>query len=166
MMLLVDHVTSMQPLTNKPNRVKVAEDVAKSHPIVGKPSPSASVSPVRGKADIGKWGRGDGWSEWTPPKLRQRRSGLTPLVGPAEDDSDSDSGEEEEEEEEARRDCQSLDRELSIMRRVFRKWCRLAGVEDKTCDDLVEGEFEVAWTKAVAPRVEGRIQMVTSASQG
>ncbi|KXX82214.1 Mannosylglucosyl-3-phosphoglycerate phosphatase [Madurella mycetomatis] len=132
--------------------VKVAEDVAKSHPIVGKPSPSAPVSPVREKADSGKWGRGDGWSEWTPPKLRQRRSAAP--------------GEEEEEEEEARRDCQRLDRELSIMRRVFRKWCRLAGVEDKTCDNLTEGEFEVAWTKAVAPRVEGRIQMVTSASQG
>ncbi|GAB1318380.1 hypothetical protein MFIFM68171_08590 [Madurella fahalii] len=162
---VMDKWTSRGPSVDR-HWTKVAEDVAKSHPIVGKPSQSAPVSPVREKGDSGKPDRGDGWSEWTPPKLRQRRTGITPSVGHAEDDSDSDSGEEKEEEEAARRDCQAVDRELSIMRRVFRKWCRLAGVEDKACDNLTEGEFEVAWTKAVAPRVEGRIQMVNAESQG
>ena len=54
----------------------------------------------------------------------------------------------------------AIDRELGIMRRVFRKWCRVAGVQGSLCDELKEGEFEVDWTKAIAPRVEGRIVCV------
>jgi hypothetical protein len=80
------------------------------------------------------------------------------MLASAEDSSDSDSGEEEEQ---SRENARALDKELSIMRRFFDKWCRLAGVNAGTCDELAEDECEVAWTKAIAPRVEGRIQMVT-----
>ncbi|KAI1322567.1 Metallo-dependent phosphatase [Xylariaceae sp. FL0255] len=55
---------------------------------------------------------------------------------------------------------ESLDRELNIMRQVFRKWTRIAGVKCKVCDSLREGEFEVDWTRAIAPKVEGRIVCV------
>lgn len=90
--------------------------------------------------------------------MRQRRSSVPPMLGPAEDESDSDSGEEEEQH---RENARLLDKELSTMRRFFDKWCRLAGVNAGTCDELAEEECEVAWTKPIAPRVEGRIQMVT-----
>jgi hypothetical protein len=83
------------------------------------------------------------------------------MLASAEDSSDSDSGEEAEQ---SRENARVLDRELSIMRRVFDKWCRLAGVNAGTCDELAEDECEVAWTKAIAPRVEGRIQMVVSST--
>jgi 5'-nucleotidase len=52
------------------------------------------------------------------------------------------------------------ERALGIKRRVWRKWTRVAGVHGATCDHLSEGEFAVDWTRAVAPRVEGRISMV------
>ncbi|KAK8173111.1 5'-nucleotidase [Phyllosticta citrichinensis] len=57
---------------------------------------------------------------------------------------------------------QQRERELSIMRRVMRKWWRLTGLpgHPALCDDLREGEFVVNWTKAIAPRLEGRIRMV------
>jgi hypothetical protein len=146
------------------NRAQVAKDVAKCHPIVGEPSGSPPVSPAKERSTKSESERADGgWSEWTAAKLRDRKSHLTPLAGRAEDSDESEPGEPEGEAAEAaaRADVRNLDRELSIMRRVFRKWCRLAGVEGKLCDDLAEGEFEVSWTRAVAPRVEGRIKMVT-----
>jgi hypothetical protein len=83
------------------------------------------------------------------------------MAGPHEDDdSDSESGEEQEA---ARQRARALDRELAIMRRVFGKWCRLAKVHGRTCDELPAEECEVSWTRAIAPRVEGRIQMVGTA---
>jgi hypothetical protein len=79
------------------------------------------------------------------------------MLGHAEDDSDSESGEEQER---ARQTARALDRELAIMRRVFRKWCRAARVHGNMCDGLADDECDVAWTRAIAPRVEGRIRMV------
>ncbi|KIW04160.1 uncharacterized protein PV09_04967 [Verruconis gallopava] len=56
------------------------------------------------------------------------------------------------------------ERELAIMRKVMRKWRRLAGLpgDPALCDKMDEGEFTVNWTKAIAPRLEGRIKMVQS----
>ena len=133
----------------------MADGVAQSHPIVGNPS----ASPPRSR-DGPAGGKEKGWAEWTPSRLRERRSSIPPMLGHAEDDSDSDSGEEQEQ---ARQSARALDRELSIMRRVFRKWCRVARVRGNTCDGLTDDECEVAWTRAIAPRVEGRIQMVGEA---
>lgn len=58
------------------------------------------------------------------------------------------------------------ERELVIMRKVMRKWWRLAGLpgHPNLCDELGEGEFMVNWTKAIAPRLEGRIKEVKSSS--
>ena len=52
--------------------------------------------------------------------------------------------------------------QTKIIRRVMRKWWRLAKLEGspKLCDELGEGEFQVNWTRAVAPRLEGRIKEV------
>ena len=55
------------------------------------------------------------------------------------------------------------DRELLIMRKVLRKWFRLAGLDGHPgisgphAQVQEEFEVEVGWTKAIAPRVEGRI---------
>lgn len=54
------------------------------------------------------------------------------------------------------------DREVDMIRRVMRKWWRVAGLKGspKLCDELDGGEFQVNWTKAIAPRLEGRIKDV------
>lgn len=153
-------------MTNRVNRSKVADGVAKCHPTAGKPAVSLPVSPAQEKARSGPdGGKENGWAEWTPSKIRQRRASVPPMLGSAEDDSDSDSDSDTgEEQEQSRESARAIDRELSIMRRFFDKWCRLAGVCGDTCDNLPEDECEVAWTKAIAPRVEGRIQMVTGSA--
>lgn len=58
------------------------------------------------------------------------------------------------------------EKELVIMRKVMRKWWRLAGLpgHPNLCEELGEGEFTVHWTKAVAPRLEGRIKLAASSS--
>lgn len=54
------------------------------------------------------------------------------------------------------------ERQIEIVRRVMRKWWRLAGLKHSPdlCDELVGKEFVVNWTKAIAPRLEGRIKEV------
>lgn len=56
--------------------------------------------------------------------------------------------------------------ELAIIRKVMKKWWRLAGIKGtpRACEELGEGEFQVNWTKAIAPRLEGRIKDVTPAA--
>ncbi|KIW20494.1 hypothetical protein PV08_01069 [Exophiala spinifera] len=56
------------------------------------------------------------------------------------------------------------DDELKIIRQVMRKWRRLAGLQghSECCENMKEEEFQVDWTKAIAPRLEGRIQMTKS----
>lgn len=50
--------------------------------------------------------------------------------------------------------------ELSIMRKVLRKWWRVAGLQGHPgIGHEEEGEFTVAWTKGIAPRTEGRIRI-------
>ncbi|KIX96864.1 uncharacterized protein Z520_07584 [Fonsecaea multimorphosa CBS 102226] len=57
------------------------------------------------------------------------------------------------------------EQESLIARKVTRKWRRLAGVrhEAPCVDPMDEGEFQVDWTRAIAPRLEGRIRMVKGA---
>ncbi|KAK5133564.1 hypothetical protein LTR08_007603 [Meristemomyces frigidus] len=53
------------------------------------------------------------------------------------------------------------ERELVIMRKVMRKWWRLAGLagHPSMADEAGE-DFGVLWTKGICPRLEGRIRMV------
>jgi 5'-nucleotidase len=55
------------------------------------------------------------------------------------------------------------ERQEEMVRKVMRKWWRLAGLKDSpnVCDELEGKEFQVNWTKAIAPRLEGRIKDVT-----
>ncbi|USW49293.1 Putative 5'-Nucleotidase/apyrase, metallo-dependent phosphatase, 5'-Nucleotidase domain superfamily [Septoria linicola] len=53
------------------------------------------------------------------------------------------------------------ERELAIKRKVMRKWWRLAGLPGNPRMVEQKGdEFAVAWTKGIAPRLEGRIKIV------
>ena len=54
------------------------------------------------------------------------------------------------------------DKQVEMIRRVMRKWWRVAGLKGNPvpCDELGGGEFQVNWTKAIAPRLEGRIREV------
>lgn len=54
------------------------------------------------------------------------------------------------------------EREKEVIRKVMRKWWRITGLKGapKLCDELDGGEFQVNWTKAIAPRLEGRIKEV------
>ncbi|KAH7083327.1 Metallo-dependent phosphatase-like protein [Paraphoma chrysanthemicola] len=54
------------------------------------------------------------------------------------------------------------EREKDVVRKVMRKWWRVAGLKHspKLCDELDVSEFQVNWTKAIAPRLEGRIREV------
>ncbi|KAK4225275.1 putative 5'-nucleotidase precursor [Podospora fimiseda] len=97
-----------------------------------------------------------GWQNFTPARLRERRSSVSHVE---EEESDEESPSSTDELKQSRQ----LDRELAIMRRVFRKWCRLAGVnDDRACDGLSGDDAGVDWTQAIAPKVEGRIVMVSS----
>jgi 5'-nucleotidase len=55
------------------------------------------------------------------------------------------------------------ERELVVLRRSMRKWWRLAGLKGtpRCADEMGEEELSVDWTRAIAPRVEGRIKDVT-----
>ncbi|TKA75911.1 hypothetical protein B0A49_04172 [Cryomyces minteri] len=57
-------------------------------------------------------------------------------------------------------DVSQRERELVIMRKVTKKWWRLAKLpgHPSLCDEEDEGEFVVHWTKGIAPRLEGRIK--------
>ncbi|KAI0383416.1 Metallo-dependent phosphatase [Hypomontagnella monticulosa] len=87
-----------------------------------------------------------GWENWTPEKIRERKKCTQPV-----DETDNEDGNDSD------GDMQLIDKEMQIMRRVFAKWARLAKVESRIGEELKVGEFEVDWTRAIAPRVEGRI---------
>ncbi|KAI1110293.1 Metallo-dependent phosphatase-like protein [Nemania sp. NC0429] len=91
-----------------------------------------------------------GWDSWKPEMIRERRASAVHPI----DESDSEG------EGESEKAIEKLDYELQTMRRVFGKWARVAGVECKVADELKADECEVDWTRAIAPRVEGRIVRV------
>jgi len=130
---------------------KVAAEVGTSHLLVA-PTPSGT-SPKTAPASESLAKRKRGWADFTPTKLRSRRSSLVPASQAADESSSDEEGDEAEA-------SDMDDKELTIMRKVFRKWCRLAGVQARACDNLGADEVEVLWTKAVAPKIEGRIMMV------
>lgn len=55
------------------------------------------------------------------------------------------------------------DYELSLLRKAMRKWWRLAGLKNtpNCADEVGKEELRVDWTRAIAPRLEGRIKDVT-----
>jgi hypothetical protein len=130
---------------------KVAAEVGTSHPLVTPRSTVIRPTTEKGSERLNE--RKRSWAGFTPTRLRSRRSSLAPMDRTADDTSSDGDGDEMEA-------VEVDDRELRIMRVVFRNWSRLAGVQGRTCDNLKEDEVEGLWTKAVAPKVEGRIKIV------
>ena len=85
-------------------------------------------------------------------KLSRQESTTGEALSDSEDEDDDDLP-----------DDPARERELAIMRKVMRKWWRLAGLPGNPRMVEQKGdEFAVAWTKGIAPRLEGRIKMIES----
>jgi 5'-nucleotidase len=83
-------------------------------------------------------------------------------VGDGEEDPDISEDEDDGPMYDGRVPIQFSDKQTEMIRRVMKKWWRVAGLKGipKACDELGGSEFEVNWTKAIAPRVEGRIREI------
>ncbi|KIX09951.1 uncharacterized protein Z518_01032 [Rhinocladiella mackenziei CBS 650.93] len=75
---------------------------------------------------------------------KKRKTGATTPLDDSEDESDHRVDDHED----------WSERELQIIRRVMRKWRRLAGLqgEARCCDSMQEGEFQVDWTRVSTNR--------------
>ncbi|KAK0622056.1 Metallo-dependent phosphatase-like protein [Bombardia bombarda] len=140
---------------------KVVQGVKESHPLVeakgAKESKTEEGEVGEVKDKQASLERKDGWEEWTPAKLREKKASVTPL---GEENGDAGGGYQDEEDRKKAETVEGMDRELTVMRRAFKKWCRLTGVHAKACDAMKGEEYEVDWTNAIAPQVEGRIVMI------
>lgn len=80
--------------------------------------------------------------------------GASPPPATGLDGAREDSGEDGE-------DSGGEERELAVMRKVFRRWCKQAGVHASAeGGELGEAEVDCDWTRAISPKVEGRIVML------
>lgn len=130
---------------------KVAAEVGTSHPLITPSSTATSPTTDKTREPSGRR-RGD-WTDLALTTLRSRRSSLPPVDHADADTSTDGEGD----------GIEALEadaRTLNIMKRVFRKWSRLAGVQARACDSLTEDEVDGLWTKPVVPKVEGRITIV------
>ena len=61
-------------------------------------------------------------------------------------------------------DLSETERKLLIMRKLMRKWWRLAGMKGhpNMCSEVGE-EFGVHWARGIAPQLEGRITIINEA---
>lgn len=140
---------------------RVVSDVEGHHPHLRPCSPTTPASsPVapqptswnKQKSTASSSGDGgSGWVEWIGARLRQRRCSTVPFNERVVDNASPAPNTDE---------LNRIDRQMQIMRRVAHKWRRLAGVPSRLGDTLTEEEYEADWTKAIAPRIEGRIRMV------
>ncbi|KAI9054242.1 hypothetical protein LZ554_001410 [Drepanopeziza brunnea f. sp. 'monogermtubi'] len=83
------------------------------------------------------------------------------------DDSDHESDADDDEPTRSGVDAEGCrEREVELARKIMKKWWRLARLpgQPKCCDDMDAEEFKVDWTKAIAPRLEGRIRIVSDGS--
>jgi hypothetical protein len=83
--------------------------------------------------------------------------------GSESEDPDADEDEDDGAEYDASSPITFNQQELDLLRRSLRKWMRLAKLQgsSKLCDELEQNEIQVNWTKAIAPRLEGRINDIT-----
>ena len=85
-----------------------------------------------------------------------------PSSGSESEDPDADEDDDDGPMYDSRVPIQFSQRELEVIRKVMKKWWRVAGLKGspKACDELGGGEFQINWTKAIAPRLEGRIKEI------
>jgi hypothetical protein len=128
---------------------RVQNSLQRTHTFV-EPRPSSPVAAAPRHPSIAK------------VKAAEGRSGAASPSDSDMSDEDEDDGADYDDS----RLIQFTEHELWILRRVMTKWWRLAGLKGnpKLCDVLGAEEFQVNWTKAIAPRLEGRIREVGKAA--
>ncbi|KAI1290600.1 Metallo-dependent phosphatase-like protein [Xylaria venustula] len=143
----------------------VQSKVRENHPHYSATSPSSSPTTTRRRDPS----QNSGWDAWKPERIRERRCSVSRPIDESDSEGEDDSMSKRKDENTRRKDSKeskeenaidTLDEEMQTMRRVFGKWARIAGVKSKCADELRADEFEVDWTRAIAPRVEGRIVRV------
>ncbi|PVH74110.1 5'-nucleotidase [Cadophora sp. DSE1049] len=122
------------------------------------------------------WGRGMD-RHWKG--VQDSMHGMHPVVDPSNSDSnakhtegtlddsddDSDDANAGVAKHNAADESDALERRIQLARKVTRKWRRLAGLKGSSeCCDAIQ-EFTVDWTRAIAPRLEGRIKIVSSGEE-
>jgi len=128
----------------------VTDKVSAKHPLL-----TAGAAAHKTKSEPSSAPPKTGWDEWTPESIRQRRGAA---LSPEDDESDSDIDKDVDEAKKSEGSAvEEVDREMKIMRRAFGKWALRAKVDCKVVDELTVADVEVSWTRAIAPRVEGRI---------
>ncbi|CAN8101747.1 unnamed protein product [Discula destructiva] len=101
------------------------------------------------------------WEHFHPAQIRARKCTVGPLRE-GETDVEGESQSPPRDLDGLGEDADQEERELAAMRRVFRRWCRRAGVHATAADaeDGAGGSVECDWTRAICPKLEGRIKMV------
>ncbi|KAL8297761.1 hypothetical protein RB597_007237 [Gaeumannomyces tritici] len=143
------NVTKYHPVL-PPSPLETAEgagghDGQEEFPVPTTPAPKADTDAVA-----------TSWDAWTAKKLRARRASVGPFDERVVDGASPAPGQEE---------LERLDHELRVMRRYFARWCRKAGVQAGACDEVNSEELAVKWTQAIAPRIEGRITIISAATK-
>lgn len=152
---------------------RVATGVSQCHPTLAPTAhpPSTSTNTTPNSPAVAKTTSKASWAHFQPAAMRARRASVGPL---SERETDVEGGTatprgealervSEGQEREDDEDGEQEERELAVMRRVFRRWCRRAGVHASAEGELGPGEVDCDWTRAVAPKVEGRIVMLGDA---
>lgn len=87
------------------------------------------------------------------------------VSGSESEDPDADENEDDGAEYDGSSPITFSQKEMDLLRKSLRKWMRLAKLQgsSKLCDELGQEEIQVNWTKAIAPRLEGRINDITPA---
>lgn len=136
----------------------VHKKLHKHQPVV-EPQPKA---PLVAETPNAVDGPSDGMLKPRPPPVQRTTSTRSATDAKFIDDSDDE--EHTQEPDEVLDEVRMQKKQMHIMRQVVNKWRRLAGVsQPQSCDNIREGEFQVDWTRAIAPRVEGRIRIVGTA---
>lgn len=146
-----------------PHMAQHWENVSQCQPTL---PPSTTTTTTTKPADATKKTSKSSWEHFHPATMRARRASVGPL---SEHETDvegaspppatgldgirEESGEEEY--------SGGEERELAVMRKVFRRWCERAGVHASAeGGELGEGEVDCDWTRAIFPKVDGRIVML------
>lgn len=131
------------------------------------PTLPPSTTTTKPDAEAKKKTTKSSWEHFHPATIRARRASVGPLSEHETDvegaspppSAELDGIHEEAREEEE--DSGGEERELAVMRKVFRRWCKRAGVHASAeGGELGEGEVDCDWTRAISPKVEGRIVML------
>ncbi|KAJ4385659.1 hypothetical protein N0V93_010088 [Gnomoniopsis smithogilvyi] len=97
------------------------------------------------------------WEHFQPATMRARRASVGPL---SERETDVEGASPPPALEGISEDESGEERELAVMRKVFRRWCRRVGVHASADGELGKDEVDCDWTRPIAPKVEGRIIMI------